>query len=58
MGGNPQKKMENRIFFCERSGKTVKVIIDPTGVILSPLYQEGIVIKKCDEQTQNKNGKD
>jgi hypothetical protein len=50
--------MENRIFFCKRNGKEVKVIIDPTGVMLSPLYQDGIVCKKSDEQTQKiKNGK-
>jgi hypothetical protein len=49
--------MENRIFFCKRNGKEVKVIFDPTGVMLSPLYQDGIVCKKSDEQTQKiKNG--
>jgi hypothetical protein len=45
--------MENRIFFCKRNGKEVKVIIDPTGVMLSPLYQDGIVCKKSDEQKQH-----
>lgn len=49
--------MENRIFFCKRNSIEVKVIIDPTGVILSPLYQEGIVIKKSDEQIQKKDEK-
>ena len=40
---------KNRIFLCKRTGKEVRVTVDPTGVVLSPLHLDNIKIEKSNE---------
>lgn len=42
--------MRNRVFICVVGVKKIKVILDPVGVILSPLYISNIDLSNCVEE--------
>lgn len=33
-----ENKYKNRVFCCKKNNEIIKLILDPVGVILSPLY--------------------